>query len=406
MVRTSAEIDPKSSQSGVGQEPCNGDQNDNGADASGAAYVFVRNGTTWSQQAYVKASNTSTADWFGYSVAASGDTIVIGAPLEDSSATGINGVQNDNSAGDSGAVYVFVRSGTSWGQQAYVKASNTDAADRFGNSVAVFGDMVVIGAPKEDSGAIGVNGDQGDNSAVNAGAAFLLVRNGTSWSQQAYVKASNTDAGDWFGGSVAASEEMIVIGARDEDSIAAGVNGNQDDNSKPSAGAVYVFELSESTGVAFCFGDGLGTPCPCNNDNDGSVAGGQAGCANGSFTSGAVLFATGTQSLGAADLVLTAEGTVPSEPGLFFQGDNAVNGGTGIVFGDGLRCAGGAVVRLGVRFSDGSGHCDSSGIDIGLKGGIVPGDTLRYQYWYRDPVGTPCGNQFNLTNGIGVTWEP
>jgi uncharacterized protein (TIGR03437 family) len=91
----------------------NGDQSNNSAVDSGAAYVFVRNGTTWSQQAYLKASNTDAGDFFGFSAAVSGDTVAVGAPLEDSSATGINGDQNNNSAVDSGAVYVFTSSGPS-----------------------------------------------------------------------------------------------------------------------------------------------------------------------------------------------------------------------------------------------------------------------------------------------------
>ena len=105
-----------------------GDQNNLASDA-GAAYVFTRSGTTWSQQAYLKASNTHNTqfgDIFGYSVAISGDTLVVGAHGEDSNATGVNGDQANNSmGGNSGAAYVFTRSGTTWTQQAYLKASNT-----------------------------------------------------------------------------------------------------------------------------------------------------------------------------------------------------------------------------------------------------------------------------------------
>src|SRR5262245_42602094 len=83
------------------------------------------------QQAYLKASNTDAVEGFGYSVAVSGDTAVVGAIFESSNATGVNGNQNDNSAQNSGAAYVFVRNGATWSQQAYLKASNTDASDRF-----------------------------------------------------------------------------------------------------------------------------------------------------------------------------------------------------------------------------------------------------------------------------------
>src|SRR5262249_34584618 len=91
----------------------------------------AQNTTLIAQQAYIKASNTGANDWFGFSTAISGDTLVVAAAFEDSGATGVNGNQSDNEATDSGAVYVFVRNGTNWVQQAYLKASNTDAGDGF-----------------------------------------------------------------------------------------------------------------------------------------------------------------------------------------------------------------------------------------------------------------------------------
>ena len=225
----------------------NGNQSDNGALAAGAAYVFVRNGTTWTQQAYLKASNAGVADTFGENVAVAGDTVVVGALGEDSNATGVDGNQVDNTASSAGAAYVFVRIGTTWSQQAYLKASNTDANDRFGSAVAVSGDTVAVGARSEDSNATGVNGNQADNSAGVAGAAYVFVRGGTTWSQQAYLKASNTDAGDQFGLSVAVSGDTVVVGAPFEDSSATGVNGGQADETAADAGAAYVFVRNGAT---------------------------------------------------------------------------------------------------------------------------------------------------------------
>ncbi len=224
----------------------NGVQTNNSAGFSGAAYVFVRSGTNWSQQAYLKASNTGLSDQFGWSVAVSGDTVVVGAYTESSNATGVNGVQTNNLASNSGAAYVFVRGGTNWSQQAYLKASNTESDDRFGTSVAVSGDTVVVGAFQEDSNATGVNGVQTNNSLTNPGAAYVFVRSGTSWSQQAYLKASNTDGGDWFGISVAVSGDTVVVGAYGEDSNATGVNGVQTNNvaNGSGSGAAYVFVRS------------------------------------------------------------------------------------------------------------------------------------------------------------------
>ena len=218
----------------------NGDQSDNSADNSGAVYVFTRNGTTWSQQAYLKASNTDAGDVFGRSVDISGETIVIGS-AESSSSTGINGDQNDNSADFSGAAYVFIRSGTSWSQEAYLKASNTDRRDLFGYDVAISGDTAAVGAPIEGSIATGINGDESDNSETNVGAAYVFTRNGETWNQQAYIKASNAEGGDVFGRNLVISGHTLIVSSEREDSNATGINGDQSDNTKSNAGAAYVF---------------------------------------------------------------------------------------------------------------------------------------------------------------------
>ncbi len=193
------------------------------------------------QQAYLKASNTEHNDFFGQSAAISGDTVVIGASQESGASPGVDGDQSSNGAPLSGAAYVFVRSGSTWVQQAYLKASNPGAFDLFGLSVAISGDTIVVGALREDSMATGVDGDQADNGAIDAGAAYVFVRHGATWTQEAYLKASNTDPGDNFGESVAVSGNTIVVGASIEASSASGVDGDQSDNSKPSRGAAYVF---------------------------------------------------------------------------------------------------------------------------------------------------------------------
>ena len=211
-------------------------------------YIFTRSSSTWNQQAYIKASNNGTIHpFFGSSVAlsADGNTLAVGASDEDSAATGINGNQTDTSANGAGAVYVFTRSGSTWSQQAYIKASNTNAYDTFGWSVALSADgsTLAIGAAGESSAATGINGNQADNSAQFAGAVYVFTRSGSTWSQQAYIKASNTNSFDQFGQNVALSADgnTLAVGASDEDSSATGINGNQLDNSVGSAGAVYVY---------------------------------------------------------------------------------------------------------------------------------------------------------------------
>ncbi|MBI5496652.1 MAG: hypothetical protein HY904_16650, partial [Deltaproteobacteria bacterium] len=224
----------------------NGNQADNTASASGAAYVFTRTAGTWTQQAYLKASNTNAIDYFGaLALSADGNTLAVGAPEEDSNATGVQGNQSNNDAWSSGAVYVFTRSGVAWAQQAYLKASNTDSNDQFGWSVALAadGNTVAVGAYGEASGATGINANQVDNSQNGAGAAYVFTRAGGVWTQQAYLKATNTDAMDHFGVVVAlaADGNTLAVVADWEDSAATGFSGNQVDNSVASSGAVYVF---------------------------------------------------------------------------------------------------------------------------------------------------------------------
>jgi hypothetical protein len=154
----------------------NGDQANNSAAASGAAYVVVGSGDLWSHLAYLKASNTGAGDNFGWSVSVSGDTAVVGAHTEDSNATGVDGDQANNSADGSGAAYVFLRDAAgNWSQLAYLKASNTDGGDRFGHAVSVSADIALIGAYNEDSLATGVNGNQADNSLGDPGAAYVIT---------------------------------------------------------------------------------------------------------------------------------------------------------------------------------------------------------------------------------------
>ena len=209
---------------------------------SGAAYVFARDGNTWSRQAYLKVANAEPNDSWGIGIALSADggTLALGSADEDCPATGVNppGCMDDMTSDTSaGAVALFVRDGVTWTEQAYLKGSNTGPADWFGTRLALSGDgnVLVAAAPNEDSAAQGINGGrQDDDSAFEAGAVYLFTRSGTEWTQQAFVKGSNTEAFDEFGNSVALSSNgrTMVVGARGED---------QADGSVDESGAVYVF---------------------------------------------------------------------------------------------------------------------------------------------------------------------
>ncbi len=225
----------------------------NGGNGSGALYVFSRTGTAWQQDAYLKGSRSEGNDALGFSVAISGDgnTIAAGAADEACLLGGINpqGCNTDKpedaSGGSAGAAYVWVRNGGTWTEQAFLKASSPQLQDWFAANLAVSadGNTLLVGAPMEDSRARGINGDEQDNSAVESGAAYLFRRTGTTWNQQAYMKAENAEEFDEFGASVAVSGDgrTLITGARMESGGAAGINGNQNDNAAPQAGAVYVW---------------------------------------------------------------------------------------------------------------------------------------------------------------------
>ncbi|XYH97831.1 hypothetical protein ACMHYB_60445 [Sorangium sp. So ce1128] len=220
----------------------------------GSAYVFVRSGTTWTEQAKLTASDGAASDLFGSSVAVSGDgsTAVVGASLDD-----VGGNPNQGSA------YVFVRSGTTWTEQAKLTASDGAAEDLFGSSVAVSGDgsTAVVGARLDD-----VGGNE------NQGSAYVFVRSGTTWTEQAKLTASDGAAGDRLGVSVAVSGDgsTAVVGAFLDD-----VGGN------PLQGSAYVFvrsgttwtgqaKLTASDGAAF---DQLGVSVAVSGDGSTAVVG-------------------------------------------------------------------------------------------------------------------------------------
>ena len=212
----------------------------------GAVHVFVRTGDTWNAADTLTAPNAGTGDRFGRSVgiSGSGDRIVVGAPSEDSAATGVNGNGADNTVPDAGAAYVFERQGATWGPVAYLKASNTGGSDLFGGRVAISGDgkTVAVGAHREDSDASGIDGDDTNDNLPQSGAVYVFEDDG-GWAQAAYVKAPNPGQGDQFGRAVTLSLDgtTLVVGAPQEDSDATGIDGDGGNDAASDAGAVYVY---------------------------------------------------------------------------------------------------------------------------------------------------------------------
>lgn len=176
-----------------------------------------------------------------------------------------------------------------------------------------------------------------------------------------------------------------------------------------SAGSTaYILQAdtgSASTGTVFCIGDGVAphTPCPCGNNSATADA---AGCLN-SLGTGGKLRGMGVASISADSLVLQGSAMANSSV-LYFQGTIQQNGGNGAVFGDGLRCAGGVVVRLGTTTNVGGSSTYPFGAapSVSVKGGVVAPGSRTYQAWYRNAAAFCTISTFNLTNGLAVTWNP
>ncbi len=192
---------------------------DDGGQWSGSAYIFKREGTSWSQQQKLTAADADTADRFGYSVSISGDYAIVGA-------------EGDTDAGyylgsGSGSAYIFKRDGTSWTEQQKLTALDADAGDEFGTSVSIDGDYAIVGAQLDDDG--------GNKS----GSAYIFKREGTSWSQQEdKLTADDAAAEDIFGWSVSIDDDYAIVGAPWNDDAGGG------------SGSAYVdFSPSTPTGI-------------------------------------------------------------------------------------------------------------------------------------------------------------
>jgi hypothetical protein len=181
---------------------------------------------------------------------------------------------------------------------------------------------------------------------------------------------------------------------------------NSDEPNRPYL--VLDADTGGDPGTQYCCADpGSCNTCPCGNGNDGSM--GCAGCANSAYTSGASLSGTGEASLSGDSLALHVTRACPSNSVMFFQGKNDLNC-SGVFLGDGLRCAGGGLVRLQVRFTDQYGDASST-VTVSQRSAmfgdvLMPGTTRYYQAWYRDVAGFPCDSGSNSTNGYAVTWQP
>ena len=385
------------------------------AGGTGAAYVWVRSGTTWSEQQELTASEGG--DGFGNSVALSGDTALIG-------------VREDTLHGfsDAGSAYVFVRSGTTWSEEQKLIASDHEVFDYFGGSVALEGDTALIGA---------IGGDNLGPSKY-AGAAYVFVRNGTSWSEEAKLSASDGLPGDHFGAAVALRENKAVVGAHNDETEGGletgsaylftrnGATWDQQRNLVASDGADndnfgYSIAVWGDTAAVGASGHGLGQ----GFDNAGAaylfelsfpfVSG---YCTAGTSASGcqARLSGCGVPSASApAGFEVQASSVEGGKDGLFFfgtQGQQANPWGNGSSF----QCVVPPVVRTALLGGTGTaGACDGA-LSRDLNALWCPacpqpaknpgaGAVVQAQLWYRDPAST-SNRTTSLSDAIEFTLDP
>ncbi|MFN0242688.1 MAG: hypothetical protein ACKVWV_07325 [Planctomycetota bacterium] len=342
---------------------------------SGVVYVFVRNGSTWTQQARLFANDLSVDDYFGHSVSLDGDRLAIGA------------IRQGMLSGDSwGAVYIFERTGSTWTQTAKLRGSGTEVpfgVSHFGSGVGLVGDTLIVGAEQHEY-----------NSMQGSGALYIFEHQGGVWTERTTFVASDTSAISHLGRSIAFDGSTFVASA----------------DQRFLSGAAYVFRLAWPS---FCFGDGtLATPCPCAPpDLVPSPSGApRSGCANSLDFAGARLAASGV--LTPDVLSFRAQiGSAYTGYALLVKGD--ARSTAGIANGDGLRCVDGALIRFGAHNAGSAGERPGSwsypnpvqSTAVSVASGQLPAQTAYYQLLYRNAVPGFCSPEtLNWTNSVQVEW--
>ena len=361
---------------------------------------------------------------------------LVAVSLGDINGDGIGDYAASTPYGNSGRGMLRVWSGAS-GSEIYTRLG-TEVDAQFASAVCTVDDLTGDGRPE-----IAIGAPNSDLIATDAGLVILI--NGATGALVTQLPSSIgqlrgsalADAGDWNGdgtgdlvvsapGSGTAGMNYIISLA-DSSELAqlAGLGTNQGftsslagqldvngdgqpeiaigfllaDGAGIDSGLTRCYSRPDLLGTAYCLGDGSSETCPCGN-----LSGGGEGCANSSGT-GALLTSGGSPSVPNDDLLLLSSGLLPNKAGLAFVGTEAVNSGLGNLFGDGLRCAGGTVQRLGVRIPDGAGSA-TWGPGLGAITAWSAGDTRYFQVWYRDIPSSPCGSGFNLSNGLELQLLP
>ena len=337
---------------------------------NGSVYVFIHNGENWIQQAKLTANDPAADDNFGAAVAISGDTVIVGTP-------------NDDDGGmNSGSAYIFVRDGANWSQQAKLTASDAATNDLFGWSVAMSGDTAVVGAHRNDTA-----------SGVDSGSAYVFVRNGTNWAEQTNLMSNDLAADDAFGHSVAISDNTVVIGAW------------RDDDAGSESGSAYVFVRSNTswsqqtklTASDAAAGDLFGIAVAISGDT--AVFGAAGDDDQKATNSGSAYIFTRTGTNWSQQAKLTASGPTVDNSfgwavavdgdtaviGAFRDGDAGLNSGSAYVF----RRSGSNWTQQNKLVSSDLAEGDQLGY-----AGVISGNTIILGAPYDDDGGTNSGSVY------------
>jgi len=311
---------------------------------TGAAYVFEDGVQGWVEVDKLEALDAEASDDYGRSIDMEGDRVVVGATWD------------DDGGMSSGSAYVFVREFTGWVFEQKLVAPDAAVEQRFGDSVSLSGDRVLIGAYWDDDGA------------TNAGAAYLFSREGSSWALTDKIVVSDAQEGDRLGDSVYLDGGLAFLGAARTD----------DDGNR--SGSAYIIDVTPSV-TSYC----------------------EAGI--NSTGAGAELRASGCAKISVNSFALCAEPVPTMQPGLFYYGPSSLQ----VAFGNGFRCVGGSVYRLYPFATSGPEGVFTWNVDVNdppggaaAGGQIDAGSTWHFQVWYRDPDGGGLG--FNLSDAIAVTF--
>ncbi|MFT5051963.1 MAG: hypothetical protein ACI8QZ_003394 [Chlamydiales bacterium] len=424
-----------------------------GTSRAGAAYIFERDGVDWVQVAKLIASDPNVGAEFGLSVSLSGDRAIVGAPRSD-----VNGIGQDV-----GAAYIFERNGGAWTETKRLACAVPAAYDRFGRSVAIDGDTVVVGAFGDDDNgssagtgypyrydgmdwvsegqllasdpgtsdqlgiACALSGDvivmgawADDDDGDNSGSAYVFTRDGSTWTESDKLIASDASTGDLFGISVAIDGDTIVVGAVGNAGAAS------------ATGAAYRFISSDmidwveqerlvpfdgtdgdAFGVVAIRGHTIVVGSHSDSDADAEAGSayiferprnvGQVYCMSNPNSTGnvAMLSLEGSGIVGDADLLLRTVNMPGGASGLYFFGPNQIQ----LPFGEGIRCVGGIFRRMNPPV-----HANGSGVatrnfnwTAPYATSITVGATQNFQLWYRNAAGGPNG--FNMSTAVEVIWR-